>query len=252
MKPRVTKVFLFSLVIALLGFLVWFIPPVYLLKRGTVTYERFERDKGKVSVTVGPKEKGWTPLRRVSRFALAAIMVSEDARFYTHWGIDLLAIKNSVKVNWARGRYARGASTITQQLVRLVFLDPEKTLLRKTREVMGALLLECLLSKQEIMEWYVNLIPLGKGVYGIRDASRIYFASEPDILTVSQGILLALVLPSPNKRSRNLDRKQLTAWGQKRFAELANELQEAALISKKQWEEAMGTGNFGAPIQAQE
>lgn len=111
---------------------------------------------------------------------------------------------------------ARGGSTISQQVVKMAFLSREKTLIRKAREVVGTLL-ETILSKDEIMEWYLNLAEFGDAVYGIEKASWHYFRTKPQLLSIEQAVHLALVLPSPNGWSKGLRRKNLTRFGHQRF-----------------------------------
>src|SRR5690606_35698153 len=119
----------------------------------------------------------------ISRHALHAIVVAEDARFYQHAGLDFAEIWASLKTNIRKGRYARGGSTITQQVVKVAFLSSRKNLIRKAREAVGAMLLELLFTKQEILEWYINLVQFGDGVYGIKEGCWHYFKTKPEQLT---------------------------------------------------------------------
>ena len=106
-------------------------------------------------------QSGWTRSSEVSKFLIFAIISAEDARFYEHRGIDLLSIRNSIYSNLSAGKIVRGASTITQQVVRLALLSREKSYLRKLREIWGALLLELLIDKEHILEWYLNMVNFG-------------------------------------------------------------------------------------------
>lgn len=228
--------------------LIWFIPPVSQLSSGSVKLDRWRKSMGKVEELVGPKAEGWVPLSQVSLHAVHAILVSEDARFYEHIGLDYKEIWASFLTNIEHRRFIRGASTITQQLVKMVFLSRDKTLVRKLREMLGALVLEWSMSKEEILEWYLNLVELGDGVYGLNEGASHYFETNSELLTVSQGVHLALVLPSPNRWSKGLRRRKLTEFGSKRFSLILTKMLSAGYITDNQWEQAMATGNFGSPV----
>ncbi len=133
----------------------------------------------------------------------------EDRRFYEHHGIDIEAIKTAYRRNQALGRMAFGGSTITQQLSRTLFLTPHKNLLRKYIEAVIALEMDALLPKQRILELYLNLIEWGPGVFGIGNASRLYYKVSPENLSIDQYCRLAAVLPNPLAFTvRTLERSQ--------------------------------------------
>ncbi|NRA45703.1 MAG: transglycosylase domain-containing protein [Oligoflexales bacterium] len=227
----------------------WFIPPVHQFSKGSVKIDRWRKSFGKVEELVGPSAKGWVPLEQVSLHAVHAILVSEDARFYEHFGLDYKEIWISFLTNVEHRRFIRGASTITQQLVKMAFLSRDKTLVRKLREMFGAVLLEMLFTKEQILEWYLNLVEFGNGVYGINEGASHYFQTNSELLTVSQGVHLALVLPSPNRWSKGLRRRNLTDFGCKRFSLILTKMLSAGYITESQWERAMATGNFGSPVR---
>jgi len=204
--------------------------------------------RGKELVTVGPGFPGWTKSTEISKHTLYAILVAEDARFYEHGALDWKEIFLSFRKNQEAGKIVRGGSTITQQVVRLAFLSQERTWTRKFREVLGAMYLEFLLSKEEILEWYLNLVEFGKGAYGIEAAAKEYFHTTPDLLTVPESIHLALVLPSPHRWSKGLRNKELTEFGRKRFQLLLDRLRENSYITPEQWKNVQTMGNFGSPI----
>ncbi len=223
-------------------------PPVWRLTKGPIEVVQWRRVQGEVNRVVGPTEAGWIRAKDISKHVFHAIVVAEDASFYQHYGLDLTEIARSVRANIDAGAYVRGGSTITQQLVKMSFLSREKSLIRKVREAAGTLVVERLLSKDEILEWYINLAEFGDGVYGLREAADHYFAIKPELLTIAQSIHLALVLPSPNSWSLGLRRKQLTDFGHSRFSELALRLKQRGFITTSQWQTTMSTGNFGSPI----
>ena len=247
------KALLLILAMTAIGYtLVSLTPPVSEMSSGKVLVQRVDPRTGKeVPVFLGPGVEGqaWTPLSKVSRFFLDALVVSEDSRFYQHFGVDFREILVSALTNLQKGKYARGASTITQQLVRLVFLTREKTILRKLREALGALVLEWVLGKDEILEWYVNLVPLGPTTYGIAAASQVYFNTEAELLNVPQSILLVMVIPGPSLWTPIFQKRRLSELGQKKFAKIANELFASGSITSAQYQKALASGNFGAPVQ---
>jgi monofunctional biosynthetic peptidoglycan transglycosylase len=246
-RRRVRQIFLIALC-ALMVFAAWFVPPVYKLKHGPVTVTRFTKKQGETQATVGPGQKGWISLDKVSRHAIHAIIASEDGRFYEHHGLDFEAIHKSYEINKKKKRYARGASTLSQQVVKMAFLSREKTLVRKAREAVGTLLMELILPKDKILEWYVNMAEFGDGVYGIQEGSWHYFKTKPELLTIEQGVHLALVLPSPNAWSRGLRVRTLTPFGHRRFAAILNTMRSMGFVTKTQWTSAITRGDFGRPV----
>lgn len=223
-------------------------PSVWRLREGPIEVTRWPKS-GAHTYLVGPHSEHWVSIERVSRHVLHAIVVAEDARYYQHSGIDLREVMASIKLNLREGRYARGASTISQQVVKMSFLSPEKSILRKMREAIGAVLLECLLDKDEILEWYINLAEFGDGVFGIKDAANHYFQTSPELLTIQQGANLALVLPSPNGWSVGLRARSLTDFGHQRYAHIIEQMYKEGFITDTLRKTAMATGNFGEPIR---
>ena len=116
----------------------------------------------------------WTPLERVPARQIAAVLAIEDRDFWKHGGVDLSAMAASV-LSAASGKRMRGASTLTQQLTKLVFLSPERSLTRKLREILLAMRIERTYTKKEILEFYLNQVYLGAGAYGFGAAAERYF-----------------------------------------------------------------------------
>jgi monofunctional biosynthetic peptidoglycan transglycosylase len=138
-----------------------------------------------------------------------AVIVAEDSNFYRHEGIDVKAIKNALKYDLEKKRFARGASTITQQTAKNLFLSREKTVTRKIEEIYLAKRMEQTLTKGRILELYLNLVELGPMVYGIGHGARYYFDKPADALTPRECAFLAAMLPGPQKvynPYRHLDR----------------------------------------------
>jgi monofunctional glycosyltransferase len=142
----------------------------------------------------GQVHQRWVPLSRISRNVVRAVIASEDARFCRHNGFDFAAIQKALEEDREGG--VRGASTITQQTAKNLFLWPYRDYVRKGLEAWFAVLLELLWSKDRIMEVYLNIVEWGDGTYGIESAARRYFHRPARSLTRSQAAYLAAVLPN--------------------------------------------------------
>ena len=233
----------------LLAFGVWRLTPeVSILKGPSVQVVRWKSPGGRMVMQVGPAMANWVKSEEISKHTLYAILVAEDARFYDHGGLDWREMLLSMQKNWEAGKIVRGGSTITQQVVRIVFLSQEKSYLRKLREAFGAVALEFFLSKDDILGWYLNLVEFGKGAYGIQEAAARYFHTTPDLLTVAESIHLALVLPSPHLWSKGLRNKDLTEFGQRRFQLILDRMKDNRYITLEQWRNVRAVGNFGSPL----
>jgi monofunctional biosynthetic peptidoglycan transglycosylase len=139
----------------------------------------------------------WVSYARISPHLKRAVLVSEDSAFWQHDGVDYGQLKESVAANWLRGGFVRGGSTITQQLAKNIYLSPSKNPVRKLRELLIARRLEAELSKQRILELYLNLIEWGDGIYGAEAAARTYFRKSAADVGPQEAALLAGALPNP-------------------------------------------------------
>lgn len=151
-----------------------------------------------------PEARRWAPLARISRHLQRAVIASEDARFCAHAGFDWVELKRVFR-EWRAGDGNRGASTITNQLAKNLFLWPGRSLLRKGLEAGFTFLIEALWSKDRILEVYLNIVEMGDGIYGAEAAARLHFRRRAAELTPHQGALVAAVLPSPRIRGDALD-----------------------------------------------
>jgi monofunctional glycosyltransferase len=140
----------------------------------------------------------WMDYARISSNLKRAVLVTEDSRFWTHEGIDFDEMKESMEVNIERMEFARGGSTITQQLAKNLYLSPSKNPIRKVREFLIARQLEAELSKQRILELYLNVIEWGDGIFGADGAARTYFHKSASDLTASESALLAAAITNPH------------------------------------------------------
>jgi monofunctional glycosyltransferase len=143
-------------------------------------------------------EKSWVNIEDVSPNMIRAVIASEDNLFVSHWGIDTKAIKEAVDHNKDGGN-THGASTISQQTAKNVFLWPSRTYLRKGLEFYFTILIENIWGKKRIMEVYLNVAETGKGIYGVEKAAQYYFQTKSSKLTDSQAALIAAALPSPQR-----------------------------------------------------
>lgn len=145
----------------------------------------------------------WKPLSKISPYLIRAVIISEDDRFYSHYGIDWVEMKESIKKDIKKRRFVRGASTISQQVAKNLYLSPKKTILRKFLEILMALKLEKTLSKKRILEIYLNIAEWGNGIFGAESASQFYFGKSASELTPFESASLASILPNPLKYSPN-------------------------------------------------
>lgn len=136
-------------------------------------------------------------LQELPQHVQDAVISAEDGRFWQHEGVDYLGLARAVYINVTKGRALTGASTITQQLIKNLFLTPEMTMKRKVAEALLAFQLENRYSKQQILEMYLNLVHLGHNVYGVEAASQIYFGKSARQLTLAESALMAGVIRSP-------------------------------------------------------
>jgi len=139
----------------------------------------------------------WRPLRKISPHLRRCVLAGEDQRFTTHNGFDFVEMNHALQDAVAGGR-VRGASTITMQVARTVFLWPGRSLARKALEAYYTVLIEVLWSKQRILEIYLNTVDWGEDVVGVEMASKKYFRTNASSLTAEQAALLAAILPSPH------------------------------------------------------
>lgn len=152
----------------------------------------------------------YVSLKKIPKEVCEAVIATEDRRFYKHWGIDLRRIFGAIAVDVIRGHYAQGASTLTQQLARNVYLTSRSSLIRKIREALTAIQLESCYTKDEILELYLNQVYLGAGVYGVEAASEYYFNKHVEELSLTESALLGGLIQLPEHyrpdRKRNIPR----------------------------------------------
>lgn len=195
---------------------------------------------------LGPKNRRWTPSGRIPPEMKWAVILAEDSNFYKHDGIDVKAIKQAIKYDLEKKSMARGASTITQQVAKNVFLSREKTITRKLKEVYLAWRMEQELTKGRILELYLNVVELGPMVYGIGHGAQYYFGKPASAMTPRECAFLASMLPGPRiayNPYRNLGKVL------KRSDMILRKLRGAGVISAEEFLTALATAPNIAGLQ---
>jgi monofunctional biosynthetic peptidoglycan transglycosylase len=228
MKIKINKYNLFELFLGVIPLIFWIYSGVYINKSTEALRDKYtiikniERDyfsvnydfnRGIEYVQVKARPSSWVSINEISYFLKAAIIVSEDGRFHSHQGYDIeqlvKVIYESVNLNRKK---MRGASTITQQLIKNILLTKKKTYSRKAEELIWAIVLENHASKNKIFETYLNVIEYGPGIYGIKSASKYYFNKIPRDLSPKEAAFLAMLLPSPKRYNKSFKEKMLSPF----------------------------------------
>jgi penicillin-binding protein 1A len=187
---------------------------------------------------IGPGNPGFVPLRELPPIVGQAVTTSEDAAFYVHGGFDLEGIQNGLAAA-VDGSRVRGGSTLTQQLVKNLYLSRERTLARKVSEALITLQLEAALPKARILEIYLNAIEWGPGVYGIADAARSYFGVDARALDAKQAVFLASIIPAPTRWGPYFRKEGLSAVWEQRLSDLLDTLHERGYLTDDDYEHAL-------------
>jgi membrane peptidoglycan carboxypeptidase len=178
----------------------------------------------------------WLALRQIPKQAVGAILMSEDSSFFQHHGYSPEAIRAAWEYNHKPGvKVKRGGSTITQQVVKNLFLSPEKTLTRKVRELLLAVELERKFSKAKILETYLNIAEWGPNTYGIEQASERYFKKPAANLTAREAATLAFMLPNPEKYQHSIRGGELTQFATERVESILEKMWKSGKISDDEY-----------------
>lgn len=197
-------------------------------------YTAYEQDRPARSFVVGPENPDFVPLAAIPDFLKYAVMISEDGAFFSHNGFLLEPFKNSITANLKAGRFVRGASTISMQLVKNLFLRRHKTIARKLEELLITWLIEenRLVSKERMLETYFNIIEWGPGIYGAREAARYYFTKDVGELTLAEAVFLAAIVPRPKRFAGFFgDDGRLRPWLQSYYASVSRKMLARGWIS---------------------
>jgi monofunctional biosynthetic peptidoglycan transglycosylase len=201
---------------AAIAYLYLSLPDVRGLRATNPETTAFMELRAREAVAAGKKPRKvqhWVPYDRISPYLKRAVLVSEDASFFSHEGIDFEEMQKSIEADLNKGKLARGGSTITQQLAKNLYLSPSKNPVRKIEEFLIARRLEAELSKRRILELYLNVIEWGDGIYGAEAAARTYFKTSAAALSPDESALLAASIInarrfSPAKPSKFLLQRQ--------------------------------------------
>ncbi|MDN4165361.1 biosynthetic peptidoglycan transglycosylase [Cytophagales bacterium LB-30] len=195
-------------------------------------YRAYQSDRYMRSLWIGDSNRYFTPLDSISPWLIEAIQIAEDGRFMTHHGFHEEAFRQSIIQNLKEKRFARGGSTITMQLVKNVFLSQNKNITRKVEEAFLVWLIENyrLVSKERLLEVYLNCIEWGPNVYGIGEAAEFYFQKKPSALNKEEAIFLAMIVPRPRQFMYYFDKQAKLKSFTQDFYEL-----ELRMMGKRQF-----------------
>ncbi len=204
------------------------------VRDGTLT---IKANDGTVLQKIGPATRDKLSIHDIPQHVIDAFLAAEDRRFYQHSGVDLHAIVRAITTNIQSGEVVEGGSTITQQVARIVFLDQDQTMERKIREAMLAQKMEAELTKDQVLERYLNLVYLGAGAYGVADAAWVYFGKAVNQLTLAEAATIAGLPPAPSLYSPLVDREMAI----KRRNIVLARMQEAGYITEAQTKAAIAS-----------
>ena len=213
---------------------------------GEFTYRAIDRGIPQRPIVVGPSNPNFTPLNEISPYLQKCVLTSEDPSFFNHRGFIGEAFKQSIAKNIKTKKFARGASTISMQLVKNVFLTREKTLSRKLEEILLVYILENnrISTKERMLEVYFNVIEWGPNVYGIGEAAQFYFQKRPAELNLNECLFLATIVPKPKGFMYRFDGEQQL----KPFARQQNDFLTRLMLRRKLLTETDTIGNFPLTI----
>ena len=177
----------------------------------------------------------FVPLAEISPNIIGAVIMSEDASFYSHQGVDLYEMKQSMKKDLNEMKFARGASTITQQLAKNAFLSKDKNVFRKLNEIYLALQIEKYFNKAKILTFYLNIVEFGDNIYGVKDACHHYFNKSPSEVTPEEGAFLAFLLPNPKKYSQSFQHHHLTPFANKTLRTILHKMMLGHKITEDEY-----------------
>ncbi len=193
------------------------------------------------SLPLGKYNPDFASLAEMPKHLPAAFLTSEDSRFFTHNGFDIEMIRHALVQDLETGTFGRGASTITQQLAKNLFLTPHRTLARKLEETVLAWRLHNLLGKERILELYLNVIDLGPGIRGVRQAARVYFGKELQQLRPIESAYLAALAPNPHVLARRFRDGHVDDGWLQRLHDLLAMMKRSGRLSAEELAAARGT-----------
>jgi hypothetical protein len=215
------------------------VPPALARLRQDFAHEVTAVDGTRQTIDVSPASPSFIARADVPPLLVQTLLIGEDAAFFSHHGLDLGELPKALATNWAQGSAIRGASTITQQLAKNLFLRREKSLHRKLQELALAFLLESTLGKDRILEIYLNVIEWGPGLYGLRPAARHYFGKEPRALTPKEMAFLVALIPGPIKYQRSFEEGSLSPGFEPLVTNLLVKLRSMNALSEEEYMAAL-------------
>lgn len=237
-SPRANSFFIkvISIIIAIILFIPLFMYFSEDVDRLRSEYPHLVEDKNAVSFIIKKERpKSWTNLKNISSYVRSAIVLSEDWRFFQHDGIDINQIKIALNEMIHENRF-RGASTITQQTIKNVYLSKSRTFWRKIHEVILSYKIEKVVSKNKILEIYLNVIEFGPGIYGIKNASAHYFKKSPSDISPREAAFLAMLLPGPKKYYSSFRSKKLTTFAKERINTILEKMRLGKVLGSEEYE----------------
>ncbi|MCB0364662.1 MAG: transglycosylase domain-containing protein [Bdellovibrionaceae bacterium] len=213
-------------------------------KYGFGKYQEIATQKVLRRLPKGKKDLTWVPFEKINRDLAYAIVMSEDAQFFDHDGINYDAILRAMAQNWKNKKIVSGASTITQQVVKNLFLQSNRSLLRKVEEAILSERIESTLPKNKILEIYLNMAEFGPNIFGIHAASQYYFGKPPKEIDAYEGAVLALMLPSPRRNHHRIYIKQnLSAKRVQKIKRILRSMLWAEFISPEEYKKHLRRKN---------
>ena len=203
--------------------------------RGPVLISRTLADGTSRMINLDPSNENFVSLTQIPAAVKTAIVTAEDSGFWIHKGIDFPQMEIALRRNLSEGKIKVGASTITMQTVKNLFLSNERTLLRKMQELLLSWLIEQQVDKHRVLELYLNAIEFGPGIYGIGEASRHFFDKHPGELNLLEGTYLATLLPAPVERYSSFCKGELTPGHKGLMQTFLNRLQDLGRISPTEY-----------------
>ena len=193
------------------------------------------------TMTIGPENSAYVSLGNVSPYLVNSLLTTEDSSFFRHRGFIVSEFRTALIKNLEAGFFRYGASSITMQLVKNVYLDRQKTMSRKLQELFMTWYVETKVKKSRIMEVYVNAIEYGPGLYGIGNASHRYFGKRAAELNPTESAFFSSILPAPRRRFRQYCRDKLTGWTERKIERILGLMLKRNRINEAEFEQAMIT-----------
>lgn len=255
MSSKVQKILIIRLSWALtalfwLAFLFFMTRPFYPFFKTIYSISRFSKNYYSIEMSndipiyheTNTIPKTWIPLQLISKKLIGAIISSEDGKFYFHNGYDIEQLQKVIIEKFIfKKKKVRGASTITQQLVKNLYLTNAKSITRKAQELYLSTYIEEKSDKNKILESYLNLIEYGKGIYGIENAAHYYFNKNAHNLNAKESAFLAMLLPNPKKYARSFYQKELTPFASTTIDSILLKMRLAGYISEVEYQNSLNS-----------